>query len=106
MVILGGTFWSLKTSYAGQVVAKLPFEPFTYFAKLTHAGLPGNDLTDCSFHGVVSVCLECMYFIVVIVCYYATQRTLTFGRVPVTNMTSHLLYGLWTAMQNVSAFLS
>lgn len=35
-------------SFAGYVVAKLPFVPFSLLQKITHRGLPGDDPTDCS----------------------------------------------------------
>ena len=39
---------SLSTSYQGQVVAKLPFKPFSLLSKISHSGIPGKDLTECS----------------------------------------------------------
>lgn len=35
--------------YAGRTVAKLPFIPVGFLQGLSHRGLPGDDLTDCSF---------------------------------------------------------
>ncbi|BFU24908.1 hypothetical protein EHI8A_017360 [Entamoeba histolytica HM-1:IMSS-B] len=29
-------------------VGKLPFQPFSFFTKVTHRNLPGDDMTDCS----------------------------------------------------------
>ena len=29
------------------IVAKLPFQPFSLLANITHRGLPGDDMTDC-----------------------------------------------------------
>ena len=43
------TFMSyLNNYYAGVVVAKLPFEPFSLMRNLSHRNLEGNDFTDCS----------------------------------------------------------
>ena len=39
---------SLSTAYQGTIVAKLPFTPFALLSKLTHSGIPGRDLTECS----------------------------------------------------------
>lgn len=39
---------TLSSTYQGIVIAKLPFEPFSMIQGLTHRGLPGNDVTDCS----------------------------------------------------------
>lgn len=39
---------TLSSTYHGVVVAKLPFVPFGLIQGLTHRGLPGNDMTDCS----------------------------------------------------------
>jgi hypothetical protein len=39
---------TLSNVYHGQVVAKLPFEPLGFIQNLSHRGLPGNDITDCS----------------------------------------------------------
>jgi len=39
---------TMNSSYNAQVMAKLPFEPFSLLQGMTHRGLPGNDPTDCS----------------------------------------------------------
>ena len=39
---------TMTNTYHGVVVAKLPFVPFSLIQGITHRGLPGNDLTDCS----------------------------------------------------------
>mmetsp|Transcript_17496 Transcript_17496/g.31591 ORF Transcript_17496/g.31591 Transcript_17496/m.31591 type:complete len:178 (-) Transcript_17496:247-780(-) len=39
---------TLSNVYHGQVVAKLPFVPLGFIQNLSHRGLPGNDMTDCS----------------------------------------------------------
>ncbi len=38
----------ITTALDGVVVAKLPFEPPGFMQKVTHAGLMGSDITDCS----------------------------------------------------------
>lgn len=38
----------LAYCYGGKVVAKLPFEPWPFFQKITHRGLPGTDPTDAA----------------------------------------------------------
>lgn len=35
--------------YSGLVIAKLPFQPFWLVKGISHRGLEGSDLTDCSF---------------------------------------------------------
>ncbi|PVV04145.1 hypothetical protein BB560_001362 [Smittium megazygosporum] len=37
----------INRTYDAQVVAKLPFNPFSFFQGITHKGLSGNDYTDC-----------------------------------------------------------
>ncbi len=37
------------THFQGQVVAKLPFEPFGIIQGITHRGIEGNDFTDCAY---------------------------------------------------------
>ncbi|KAL6759851.1 integral membrane protein DUF106-domain-containing protein [Haematococcus lacustris] len=55
LVVLGGA-WRLVTSwYGGQVVAKLPDAPIAFFRNVTHRGLPGDDLTDCSSHAIYAL---------------------------------------------------
>lgn len=39
----------LNKYYSGIVLAKLPFEPFWLIKGLSHRGIEGSDLTDCSF---------------------------------------------------------
>ncbi|CAD8060816.1 unnamed protein product [Paramecium sonneborni] len=43
------TINSIGNYYSGIVVAKLPFEPFWILQQITHRGLNGEDLTDCSY---------------------------------------------------------
>ena len=39
----------LNKYFAGNRVAKLPFVPFSLISGITHRGLIGEDMTDCSF---------------------------------------------------------
>lgn len=48
----------LDCSYDGKVVAKLPFEPWPFFQKITHRGLPGTDPTDAAMVSLPS----CFFF--------------------------------------------
>ena len=43
------TISQLNKYFAGVPVAKLPFVPFRLISGITHRGLEGDDLTDCSF---------------------------------------------------------
>ena len=38
----------IYSSFEGVVAAKLPFEPFAMISGLTHYGLGGDDMHDCS----------------------------------------------------------
>ena len=38
----------MNSYYAGVVVAKLPFVPFSFIQSLSHRNLEGDDMTDCS----------------------------------------------------------
>ena len=52
--LLGGALLSILTirmmysKYSGVIVARLPFEPVFMVANMTHYGLEGDDLRDCS----------------------------------------------------------
>jgi hypothetical protein len=37
------------TNFQGQVVAKLPFEPFGMIQGITHRNIEGTDYTDCAY---------------------------------------------------------
>ena len=39
----------LGTIFQGIVVAKLPFEPISFFQNITHRNIEGTDFTDCSY---------------------------------------------------------
>jgi len=49
-------FFSLKTSYDGIVLAKLPFAPFSFLQGVTHRNLPGSDPTDCGMIFLYMLC--------------------------------------------------
>eukprot|EP00128_Syssomonas_multiformis_P016707 Colp12_sorted_trinity150504_noHs@14575 len=48
-VIFIGLLGSLNSWFAGRIVARLPFEPFGFLQGMTHRGLEGSDMTECSF---------------------------------------------------------
>src|SRR5690606_25424746 len=48
-LVMLGLHMYLSRTYSGIVVAKLPFQPLSFFQKLTHRTLEGDDFTDCSF---------------------------------------------------------
>lgn len=50
------SFFMLKTSYDGIVVARLPFVPFTFLHKITHRNLEGDDMAECSFIFIYMLC--------------------------------------------------
>lgn len=37
------------TAFKGIIVAKLPFEPISFFQGITHRNIEGTDFTDCSY---------------------------------------------------------
>lgn len=43
-------------SFTGAVVAKLPFQPIPLVQGITHRGLAGADMTDCSFFFIYILC--------------------------------------------------
>lgn len=43
------TLSSLGNYYQGKPVARLPFQPFSLLSSITHRGLVGDDLTECSY---------------------------------------------------------
>ena len=60
-VIIVGLFMltfvtTLNKSYAGSVVARLPFTPPGIFKNITHYGIPGNDYTECSITFAFLLC--------------------------------------------------
>ena len=49
VAVLMMVFMSMfSTAYEGVVVAKLPFVPISFIQGVTHRGIPGTDMTDCS----------------------------------------------------------
>mmetsp|Transcript_43190 Transcript_43190/g.52367 ORF Transcript_43190/g.52367 Transcript_43190/m.52367 type:complete len:176 (-) Transcript_43190:168-695(-) len=61
--VLGGIFvimFSLLGSiYDAVPVARLPFEPLSMMTGMTHRGLPGEDMRDCSFAFIYMLCSSC-----------------------------------------------
>ncbi|OIT31258.1 PREDICTED: calcium load-activated calcium channel-like [Nicotiana attenuata] len=55
-IVLFMVFAFLNSLFEGKVVAKLPFVPFRIVQKMSHRGLPGNDMTDCSMAFLYLLC--------------------------------------------------
>lgn len=55
-VVLFMVFGFLNSLFEGKVVAKLPFVPFRLVQKMSHRGLPGDDMTDCSMAFLYFLC--------------------------------------------------
>jgi len=53
-------FGVLNSTFDGQIVAKLPFEPFGILTGLSHRNLPGNNYTDCSMIFFYILCSTCV----------------------------------------------
>ncbi|KAL7135315.1 hypothetical protein ABFS83_11G085400 [Erythranthe nasuta] len=49
-------FGLLKSLFKGKVVAKIPFVRIRLLQKMSHKGLTGNDMTDCSIAFLYSLC--------------------------------------------------
>ena len=47
---------TLNKSFAGSVVARLPFTPPSIFKNITHYGIPGNEFTECSITFAFILC--------------------------------------------------
>eukprot|EP00197_Chlamydomonas_leiostraca_P002527 CAMPEP_0202857442 /NCGR_PEP_ID=MMETSP1391-20130828/379_1 /ASSEMBLY_ACC=CAM_ASM_000867 /TAXON_ID=1034604 /ORGANISM="Chlamydomonas leiostraca, Strain SAG 11-49" /LENGTH=136 /DNA_ID=CAMNT_0049536239 /DNA_START=162 /DNA_END=572 /DNA_ORIENTATION=- len=47
-VFLMATWKLVSAWYGGRPVARLPFHPPGFMTKASHAGLPGDDMTECS----------------------------------------------------------
>ena len=47
-VLMMGFMSMFSTAYEGIVVAKLPFVPISFMQGITHRGIQGTDMTDCS----------------------------------------------------------
>jgi len=60
MFAVGFTLFSLfgilNSHFGGRVIAKLPFEPLPLIRNISHRGLPGDDLTDCSMAFLYALC--------------------------------------------------
>ncbi|GAB2233099.1 hypothetical protein Droror1_Dr00002314 [Drosera rotundifolia] len=55
-VVLFVVFGLLSSLFEGKVVGKLPFVPVRLVAKMSHRGLSGEDLTDCSMAFLYLLC--------------------------------------------------
>ena len=47
-VVMIGLFSLLNSRLSGIIVARLPFVPISFLSSITHRGIPGDDLTQCS----------------------------------------------------------
>ena len=54
------TFFNLKNSYEGVVLARLPFQPFSLIAGMSHRGIPGVDARDCGIIFIYVLCSMCI----------------------------------------------
>jgi len=50
------TFVSLKSTYDGIVLARMPFEPFGFVQRLSHRNVPGTDPRDCGIIFFYALC--------------------------------------------------
>lgn len=55
-VVLFMVFGFLNSLFEGKPVAKLPFVPLRLVQKMSHRGLSGNDMTDCSMAFLYFLC--------------------------------------------------
>lgn len=55
-VVLFLVFGFLNNLFEGKPVAKLPFVPIRLVQKMSHRGLPGEDMTDCSMAFLYFLC--------------------------------------------------
>lgn len=53
-------FGLLSALFEGKAVAKLPFKPMLIVQRASHRGLPGDDMTDCSFAFFYMLCSLCL----------------------------------------------
>lgn len=54
------TFFNLKASYDGVVLARLPFEPFSMIAGMSHRNIPGSNFKDCGIIFIYMLCSLCI----------------------------------------------
>ncbi|PIN07175.1 putative membrane protein [Handroanthus impetiginosus] len=55
-LVLFMVFGLLNSLFEGKPVAKIPFVPIRLVQKMSHRGLPGNDMTDCSMAFLYLLC--------------------------------------------------
>lgn len=48
-IFMIGSMVLMNKYYSGTVLAKLPFQPVWLISSMSHRGIEGNDLTDCSY---------------------------------------------------------
>lgn len=55
-LVLFMVFGLLNSLFEGKPVAKVPFVPISLVQKMSHRGLPGHDMTDCSMAFLYFLC--------------------------------------------------
>ncbi|MCL7024477.1 hypothetical protein MKW94_021459 [Papaver nudicaule] len=55
-LVLFVVFGFLNSLFEGKAVAKLPFSPAALVQKMSHRGIPGDDVTDCSMAFLYFLC--------------------------------------------------
>ncbi|EPS74233.1 hypothetical protein M569_00528 [Genlisea aurea] len=55
-LVLFMVFGLLNSLFEGKAVAKIPFVPIRLVQKMSHRGLPGDDMTDCSMAFLYLLC--------------------------------------------------
>ena len=53
-------FFTIKTSYDGDVLARLPFYPWGMIQSLSHRNLPGTDTRECGIVLLYMLCSMCL----------------------------------------------
>ncbi|KAL4505901.1 hypothetical protein ABPG72_013662 [Tetrahymena utriculariae] len=48
-IFMIGALYIIGSLFAGLIVAKLPFDPFSFITGLTHRGISGEDFSDCAY---------------------------------------------------------
>ena len=56
---------SIYSLFEGVVVARLPFEPLSFLTSMTHYGLPGEDMRDCSIIAIYIMMVQTLRIYIV-----------------------------------------
>lgn len=49
-------FFSLKASYEGMIIARLPFVPFSFVQSVSHRSIVGSDMQNCGMIFIYMLC--------------------------------------------------